>query len=126
MSQLARRLVRADTSFYTCLPAGGTHLTRRTFAIIPSPSEALATHWMAATNTVAKDEVTAHMGMFNPRSNDGFYDLGLATVRIIAARLEEEGIQRAGGSQGDAESVSEKMGLTVGSGTSDDPVLVDI
>jgi hypothetical protein len=81
---------------------------------------------MAATNTVAKDEVTAHMGMFNPRSNDGFYDLGLATVRIIAARLEEEGIQRAGGSQGDAESVSEKMGPTVGSGTSDDPVLVDI
>ncbi|BEI89083.1 uncharacterized protein CcaverHIS019_0204450 [Cutaneotrichosporon cavernicola] len=113
-------------NFYTCLPAGGSHLMRRTFAILPSPSEAIATHWMPATNSIAKDEVTAHMGMFNPRQNDGFYDLGLATARIIAERLQEEGIQRAGGVKGDAESVSEKMGPAVGSGTSDDPVLVDI
>ncbi|KLT40835.1 hypothetical protein CC85DRAFT_329607 [Cutaneotrichosporon oleaginosum] len=113
-------------NFYTCLPASGTHLTRRTFAIIPSPSEAIATHWMPAINTVAKDEVNAHMGMFNPRNNDGFYDLGLATVRIIAERLEEEGIHRAGGASGDAQSVSEKMGSGLGSGTADDPVLVDV
>lgn len=97
-------------------------MSRRTFAIVPSPSEALATHWTPQVNAIAKDEVTAHMGMFNPRQNDGFYDLGLATVRIIAARLEDEGIRRAGGSQGDAESVSEKMGM----GTEDDPVLVDV
>ncbi|GMK54501.1 hypothetical protein CspeluHIS016_0110870 [Cutaneotrichosporon spelunceum] len=111
-------------NFYTSLPACASHLGRRTFAILPSPSEAIAAHWMAAVNTLAKDEVSAHMGMFNPRHNDGFYDLGLATVRVIAARLEEEGIRRAGGAHGDAENVSEKMGPAVGS--AENPVLVDI
>lgn len=99
-------------------------MTKRTFAILPGPSEAILTHWRAAVNTVATDEITAHMGMFNPRSNDGFYDLGLATVRLIAARLEDDGVKRASGSQGDAASVSGRMGSATG--TADDPILVDV
>jgi hypothetical protein len=46
---------------------------------------------MPANNTVAKDEVSAHMGMFNPRTNDGFYDLGLAVSRLIASRIGQPG-----------------------------------
>lgn len=37
------------------------------------------------------------MGMFNPRTNDGFYDLGLAVVSGLAERIEEEGVGRIGG-----------------------------
>lgn len=36
------------------------------------------------------------MGMFNPKTNDGFYDLGLAVVRGIGERIEEEGVRKVG------------------------------
>jgi hypothetical protein len=36
------------------------------------------------------------MNMFSPKSNDGFYDLGLAVVRGVAERIEEEGIRAEG------------------------------
>jgi hypothetical protein len=45
-------------------------------------------------NTLAADEISAHMGMFNPKTNDGFYDLGLEVVRGIGERIEEEGVGR--------------------------------
>jgi hypothetical protein len=41
------------------------------------------------------------MGMFNPRENDGFYDLGLAVTRLIAERVDKDGVQPA--------SLDEKM-----------------
>ena len=37
------------------------------------------------------------MGMFNPRTNDGFYDLGLTVVQGLGERIEEEGVGRIGG-----------------------------
>ena len=37
------------------------------------------------------------MGMFNPRTNDGFYDLGLAVVRSLGEKIEEEGVGRIDG-----------------------------
>ena len=43
---------------------------------------------------MAKDEVNAHMYMFNAKTNDGFYDLGLEVTRGIAERIEEEGVGR--------------------------------
>lgn len=38
------------------------------------------------------------MGMFAPKTNDGFYDLGLAVAQQIGERLEREGVGRATGS----------------------------
>lgn len=49
------------------------------------------------------------MGMFSPKTNDGFYDLGLAVVRGLGERIEEEGVGRIGG---DGEKWEE--GLMVG------------
>lgn len=37
------------------------------------------------------------MGMFNPKTNDGFYELGLVVVRAIAERIEKEGVGKVGG-----------------------------
>jgi hypothetical protein len=38
------------------------------------------------------------MYMFNGKTNDGFYDMGLAVVGGIAERIEEEGVLRGGAS----------------------------
>lgn len=54
----------------------------------------LYTRFIAAHNTIAPDEVSAHMGMFGAKGNDGFYDLGLEVVRLLGERLEEEGVGR--------------------------------
>ena len=35
------------------------------------------------------------MGMFAPKTNDGFYDLGLAVARQIGERIEQEGVGRS-------------------------------
>jgi len=35
------------------------------------------------------------MGMFAPKTNDGFYDLGLAVAQQIGERIEEEGVGRS-------------------------------
>jgi hypothetical protein len=32
------------------------------------------------------------MGMFAPKTNDGFYDLGLAVAREIGERIQQEGV----------------------------------
>ena len=38
--------------------------------------------------------MSAHMGMFNAKSNDGFYALGLRVVADVGARIEREGVVR--------------------------------
>ena len=38
---------------------------------------------MPAKNTVAPDELQAHTGMFSGKSNDGYYQLGLETVKLV-------------------------------------------
>jgi len=35
------------------------------------------------------------MGMFAPKTNDGFYDLGLAVAQQIGERIEQEGVGRS-------------------------------
>lgn len=103
-----------NSSYFTEIPPKDVHGSR-TFAILPSREHPLRTRWIPARNTQAKDEVEAHMGMFNPRTNDGFYDLGLAVVRKIADRVEEEGV-RAGSITADEEKqllVAEEEDLVV-------------
>lgn len=91
-------LLMHDGSYYTHLPVEPpVHLVGRTFAILPPASHPLFPLWRPATNSLAKDEVSAHMGMFNPKTNDGFYDLGLAVVKEIGERIESEGVGRKEG-----------------------------
>jgi hypothetical protein len=82
------------SSHYTHIPPTPTQLIARTFAILPPPSHVSSPYWLAQDNTLAKDEVSAHMGMFNAKSNDGFYALGLKIVADVGARVEEEGVIR--------------------------------
>ncbi|WWC61647.1 uncharacterized protein I303_104231 [Kwoniella dejecticola CBS 10117] len=83
-------------NFYTHLPLNPpTQLVSRTFGILPPTTHPLYTYFNAASNSIAKDEVSAHMGMFNPKTNDGFYDLGLEVVRVIGEKIEEEGVGRS-------------------------------
>ena len=35
------------------------------------------------------------MGMFAPKTNDGFYDLGLAVAQQIGERIEQEGVGKS-------------------------------
>ncbi|KAG2156219.1 hypothetical protein DEU56DRAFT_225034 [Suillus clintonianus] len=71
-------------SFYTLLPpAPPSFSSPRTFAILPQRTSRIAAHFIPARNNQAADEVQAHTNMFNPRSNDGYYQLGLDTAKII-------------------------------------------
>ncbi|WVR07297.1 hypothetical protein IAU60_004338 [Kwoniella sp. DSM 27419] len=91
-------------NYYTHLPPSPpTQLVSRTFAILPPTNHPLYPYFVAASNTKASDEVSAHMGMFNPKTNDGFYDLGLDVARVIGERIEEEGVNRASGVDMDEE-----------------------
>ncbi|WRT66132.1 uncharacterized protein IL334_003085 [Kwoniella shivajii] len=83
-------------NYYSHLPpCPPTQLVSRTFAILPPMNHPLYKYFDTASNSLAKDEVSAHMGMFNPKTNDGFYDLGLEVVKVIGERIEEEGVGRS-------------------------------
>lgn len=47
------------------------------------------------------------MYMFNGKTNDGFYDMGLAVVKGIGERVEEEGVVRGGKMAFDGEGEDE-------------------
>lgn len=64
------------------------------------------------------------MGMFNPRTNDGFYDLGLSVAALVARRIEAEGIRRNNAEAGFETPVREKENM-LGSGTKGDPIVVE-
>ncbi|KAG1806643.1 uncharacterized protein HD556DRAFT_1436583 [Suillus plorans] len=71
-------------SFYTLLPpAPPSFSSPRTFVILPQRTSPVAAHFLPARNHQAADEVQAHTNMFNPRFNDGYYQLGLDTAKII-------------------------------------------
>ncbi|KAF9226622.1 hypothetical protein BS17DRAFT_697664 [Gyrodon lividus] len=71
-------------TFYVSLPASPpAHPNTRTFVVLPPRSSPAFPHYHPAPNCVATDEVQAHTGMFKPGSNDGYYQLGLATAQTI-------------------------------------------
>lgn len=51
--------------------------------VLPKGEKILAEHFIEARNTLAEDEVKAHTGMFDSKTNDGYYELGLVTARFI-------------------------------------------
>ncbi|KAG1783133.1 hypothetical protein EV702DRAFT_1191570 [Suillus placidus] len=85
-------------SFYTLLPpAPPSFSSPRTFAILPQRTSPITAHFLPARNHQAADEIQAHTNMFNPRSNDGYYQLGLDTAKIIReAVMSARGITESG------------------------------
>lgn len=86
------RVSLKSVRFYTLLPASPPTFTdHRTFIILPKrkfsfsvPGEGdVADHFLKAPNGLASDEIQAHTGMFAANTNDGYYQLGLETSRVI-------------------------------------------
>jgi len=74
------------------LPANPpSFMDHRTFIVLPKrkfsfslPSkDDVADHFLTAPNGLANDEIQAHTGMFEAKTNDGYYQLGLETSRVI-------------------------------------------
>jgi len=74
------------------LPANPpSFMDHRTFIVLPKrkfsftlPSKGdVADHFLTAPNGLASDEIQAHTGMFEAKTNDGYYQLGLETSRVI-------------------------------------------
>ncbi|KAK0242575.1 hypothetical protein EDD85DRAFT_294862 [Armillaria nabsnona] len=70
--------------FYTLLPpVPRIHPNTRTFIVLPKKNARSAGNFLPANNGVAPDELQAHTGMFGAKSNDGYYELGLQTAKIV-------------------------------------------
>ena len=74
------------------LPANPpSFMDHRTFIILPKRKFSFAVpnagdvadHFLTAPNGLASDEIQAHTGMFEAKTNDGYYQLGLETSRVI-------------------------------------------
>ncbi|KAG8731886.1 hypothetical protein FRC11_001779 [Ceratobasidium sp. 423] len=66
-------------NYYTVIPPSRKYPSERTFIILP-PKTSLAAQkkvFIPARNALAADEIAAHIGMFEARTNDGYYSLGL-------------------------------------------------
>ena len=71
-------------SFYTLLPyMPGKREEQSTFVILPSRDSPLRERFLFSQNNLADNEIEAHMGMFEPSTNDSYYGLGLETAKII-------------------------------------------
>ncbi|PIL36979.1 hypothetical protein GSI_00671 [Ganoderma sinense ZZ0214-1] len=71
-------------TFFTDIPASPpAYPSNRTFIVLPHRNSPLATHFMPNRNTLASDEIQAHTGMFDTKTNDGYYQLGLVTAKLI-------------------------------------------
>ena len=62
-------------------------LTSRTFIVLPKYSNRSKDHFLPARNGIAPDEIQGHTGIFSATTNDGYYQLGLTSVKIIRDAL---------------------------------------
>lgn len=62
-------------------------LTSRTFIVLPKYGSRAKNHFLPASNGIATDEIQAHTGIFLAATNDGYHQLGLASVKIIQDAL---------------------------------------
>ncbi|KAF8917847.1 hypothetical protein CPB85DRAFT_1373990 [Mucidula mucida] len=70
--------------FYTYLPPVPLmNSNARTFVVLPKRNARSANNFVPAKNGIAPDELQAHTGMFSAKTNDGYYELGLETVKVI-------------------------------------------
>ncbi|KAG6336531.1 hypothetical protein ID866_2553 [Astraeus odoratus] len=80
-------------TFYVLLPPSSASPSPRTFVVLPPRSSPVLENYIVCKNTVASDEVQAHMGMFEPSQNDGYYELGLETAKMIREVAVRNGIR---------------------------------
>ncbi|KAI0347098.1 hypothetical protein BDW22DRAFT_1351451 [Trametopsis cervina] len=103
-------------TFYTYLPpAHPSHPTPRTFIILPRAPSKYVSHFLQAPNSIAGDEIEAHTGMFDGKTNDGYYELGLITAQLlrdvmVASRSDEKGAMREVAKHPPAEDHALKLG----------------
>jgi hypothetical protein len=64
-------------------PAPPAHISPRTFCLLPESSSDAFQRFIPARNTLAENEVRAHVTMFEPTKNDGYYQLGLEAAAVI-------------------------------------------
>jgi len=99
LARRVRNLVEGETkhgilfrTFYTLIPpTPPAYPQPRTFCALPETSSSAFQHFVPAPNTLAEDEVRAHVSMFDPAKNDGYYQLGLDAAAIIRRIVEDEG-----------------------------------
>ena len=97
-----------DLRFYTYLPpVPPVHPSSRTFIVPPKRNTSSFSRFIPARNTIAPDELQAHTGMFGGKTNDGYYDLGLATSTIIREAVSRERGYPEDGQNTRTESVEE-------------------
>ncbi|KAI9507555.1 hypothetical protein F5148DRAFT_1203927 [Russula earlei] len=96
LAERVRHLVEGESThdivfrtFYTLLsPTPPVDSTPRTFCLLPESSSDAFERFIPARNTLAKNEVHAHVSMFEPTKNDGYYQLGLEAAAVIRRALE--------------------------------------
>ncbi|KZF26737.1 hypothetical protein L228DRAFT_279901 [Xylona heveae TC161] len=92
-------------NLYTCLGSAaaakssgrvssGVLGAERTFCSLPK-SEVLKKFFHKTTNDAAKDETMAHMSMFLPRDNPGYYDMAEHARELITGWLQNEWYESA-------------------------------
>ena len=85
-------------SFYVLLPeAPPTHLSTRTFIVQPKRTSREMENFVPARNKQAADEVQGHTGMFDGRTNDGYYNLGLTTANVIRTAIQKADTSKLNG-----------------------------
>ncbi|KAG6854879.1 hypothetical protein C0991_012069 [Blastosporella zonata] len=73
--------------FYTVIPATPPFSVARMFIVLPKRASPQYAYFSPAKNTKALDEIQAHTGIFDAKTNGGYYELGLATAKIIGDSL---------------------------------------
>ncbi|RPD67340.1 hypothetical protein L226DRAFT_477730 [Lentinus tigrinus ALCF2SS1-7] len=87
-------------TFFSCIPASPPDFPRsRTFAVLPHPNTPLGWHYAPNHNSLAADEIQAHTGMFDGKRNDGYYDLGLSSAKLIREAVLRHRTEQAGSHQ---------------------------
>ncbi|GLB33969.1 putative serine esterase (DUF676) [Lyophyllum shimeji] len=74
-------------TFYALIPATPPFSAARTFIVLPKRDTRQFAYFLPASNSLAPDELQAHTGMFGAKTNDGYYELGLAAAKIIRESL---------------------------------------
>jgi hypothetical protein len=64
------------------------YLLDRSFCVLPVASHPLYSDWIPSISSFAADEVDAHIGMFNAKTNEGFYELGLNVAKVTMEAVE--------------------------------------
>jgi hypothetical protein len=107
-------LIFGNHRFYTLLPANPPAFpTNRTFIVLPQDTakqpvigsltdDSVSSRFLTAPNGLAADEIQGHTGMFEAKTNDGYYQLGLEVSRVIREAvmlgrgvIEEESVKVA-------------------------------